>query len=344
MILSLQWHITEECNYRCKHCYHDSFLDKGPSFDEFKNIFFQFLEIKENYFWEKFTSRKITFIWWEPFVRKDFLELLRFINDNINFKLFIIIVSNGSLITQEKLDLIKSFTNLEVRFIISIEWPKDINDSIRWLWSFKKIFNAVELCKKNSFEIFLQLTLSKLNYKNVYDLVPYLKEYNISIWLRRFIPMWLWEKLWESNMLSPEEWYKFSLNNSLINYTLKRKYWIGLYLNWCSEITSYDYNWNWCPINSHQIMIVYHNLDFYPCIKLWISIWNLKNNSLSELFFSEDYIKMLDVHKTIDVCKKCSFFDFCKWWAKCITYSVNKTLSLPDPQCVRAKKIISKFF
>lgn len=344
MILSLQWHITEECNYRCKHCYHDSFLDKWPDMDVLKDIFFQFLDIKENYFWQKFTSRKITFIWWEPFVRQDFFDLLDFINNNINFELFIVIVSNGSLITQEKLDKIKSFSNLKVRFVISIEWPKEINDSIRWIWSFNKIFNAIHLCKNNNFEVFLQLTLSKLNYKHVYELSPFLIRYKVSLWIRRFIPMWLWEKLWKENMLSPEEWYKFTLNTNVVNYSLRSNYGIRFNLNWCSEITSYNYEWAWCPINNHQMIVIYHNLDFYPCIKLWIPIWNLKNNSLKALFLSKSYIEMLKVHNDIDVCKKCSFFDFCKWWAKCITYAVNKTLLLPDPQCIRAKKIISKFF
>lgn len=334
----LQWHITEKCNYRCKHCYQNKYSDAWPSLDILKDIFLQYKKIKTNHFWDTFDNRFINFVWWEPFLRQDFLEFLDFIDKNTQEKLHIWILTNWSLVDQKKIDFLNNLKNLTINFQVSIEWSREVNDYIRWIWSYDKIIKTIELCQKNSLPIHLSFTLTNINKDEILNLVDIVEKYSMRIKIRRLVPIWFWERL-EEFILSPEDWYKFSIKVHKINSVLKSWYFD---LSWCSEVTSYEYNGDWCAINLHRLLVINHDLEIYPCKRLEISLWNLKTDKLVDTFFSEKYIKLLTVHEKIKTCQKCSMFNMCKWWAKCITYNISNKLNQADPQCYRALLINNK--
>jgi len=62
MNLIIQWHITEHCNWRCKHCYHDDYLDEWPDLKTLKGIFDQITSIEKNFFWP-INNKYINFAW-----------------------------------------------------------------------------------------------------------------------------------------------------------------------------------------------------------------------------------------------------------------------------------------
>jgi radical SAM protein with 4Fe4S-binding SPASM domain len=344
MILVAQWHITEECNWRCTHCYHDSYLDKWPSLDKLKEIFIEFLCIKNNFFWI-LSWKRLNIAWWEPFVRPDFIELLEFINSTLEWVwiLDIWIMTNWSYMTQEIIDKLKSLKNINFFYQISIEWREKINDSIRWPWSFKKIVNAIKLAKLNDLKLSLSCTLHKENKNEVFKMLDFVKSNEVFLKVRRLVPMG--QTKWEYNlMLEDKEWYEFTKRLNLVNLSIKKEWskWKFI-LNWCSEITASDYDWEWCWINSQKALTIMHDLKVYSCRRLFIPIWDLNENSLNEIYNSEEYKKHINVYKDIEVCNKCSFKEICKWWAKCITYHRTWKLNLPDPQCYYAKLLKIKY-
>jgi len=99
MNLTFQWHITEQCNWRCTHCYHDEYLEKWPSLQKLKDIFCEIWGINNNLFWE-IKYKNINIAWWEPLIRKDFILLLEYINSKVDY-LHIWIMTNWSLIDDQ---------------------------------------------------------------------------------------------------------------------------------------------------------------------------------------------------------------------------------------------------
>ena len=68
----LQWHITERCNLRCRHCYQDpAFLKEEVGTKELIKILEDFIGQIKAWNLPKETVR-ISLTGGEPFVRKDF--------------------------------------------------------------------------------------------------------------------------------------------------------------------------------------------------------------------------------------------------------------------------------
>ena len=77
--LLLQWHVTERCNLRCTHCYQESHGGAELDFEQLLGILAQFEELLARWRGTKNPHSPrghITVTGGEPFVRRDFLELL----------------------------------------------------------------------------------------------------------------------------------------------------------------------------------------------------------------------------------------------------------------------------
>ena len=77
-----QWHITDLCNLRCKHCYHEHYSQKGLDTDNLIKIGAHLCDASKK--WGKIGSFSIT--GGEPFMRKDsvfrLIDFILFIPDN----------------------------------------------------------------------------------------------------------------------------------------------------------------------------------------------------------------------------------------------------------------------
>jgi len=240
------------------------------------------------------------------------------------------------------LDKLQKLYNLNFSFQISLEWLEKVNDNIRWKWSFQTIKDKIVLLKRRWFKVHLSFTLTNQNKEEVFKLVPFIREYNIRLNVRRLVPMWQSKEEYDL-MLSAEEWYKFTIKVANVNMNiLNKNKFCKIWLSWCSELTWYKYDWAWCGVNDHRILIIMHNLDILSCRRLPIVLWNLKDAKLKDIFFWKEYMEQINSSKKIDICQKCSYYNWCKWWAKCITYAKEKTLSKEDPQCFFAKLLLKK--
>lgn len=109
--------ITRRCNLRCKHCYASKKVEKELDTNEMKSLL---EELSKNKVFE------VIFTGGEPFLRKDFFELLEFAN---SLGLTSIILSNVTTITKE--DGIK-LSNLNVmRVQTSLDGLKETHDEFR---------------------------------------------------------------------------------------------------------------------------------------------------------------------------------------------------------------------
>jgi radical SAM protein with 4Fe4S-binding SPASM domain len=329
----LQWHITERCNLKCKHCYQDPvFLKKEINTRSSVNILKDFIkQIKE---WEIPKQRvKISLTGGEPFVRKDFFNILEECYKNRDVFQYGIL-TNGTFLDKEK---IKKIEQLGVSYVqISLEGMEKINDYIRGKGVFKKVIKSIELLKKTKIDLNFAITVTRLNLKEVPKIINLAKELEIGLGIRRCVSCGSGKKI-EKFFLKPEE------IKLLWHYVLKVKqnFWNQIGLGCEDDILIQDfpqYQAGSCSAG-YVSFTVLPNADVYPCRRLPLFCGNLLKQSFKDVYYNSDILKKLRNKNNInDVCFSCSFFEKCHGGAKCVSFGHFQDFTAPDPQCWRLFK------
>src|SRR4030042_5989863 len=122
----LQWHLTERCNLRCRHCYQQSPVEEmlyeeiGRAIDKFAGVIRYWAA-----HYQVEVSPSIHFTGGEPFLRDDLFDLLRHAR-RTDFQ--VSVLSNGTLITR---DIARQVCEAEVHDIqVSLDGMEEVNISI----------------------------------------------------------------------------------------------------------------------------------------------------------------------------------------------------------------------
>lgn len=215
----IQWHLTERCNWRCKHCYQNGRKVKELSFRELKSILPQCLELFEALQIKPGFAR-INIGGGEPFLRNDFFKFLSLLT---KYKRSVksIIMTNGELITDAIAKDLKKMGMFSVQ--VSLEGLRQTNDAIRGNGAFDTAIRAIKLLRKNKVITRVSLTLTKMNLSEVDGLARYLKELGInSLGIRRYVGLGR-GKLLKESMLSPLEQEDFYFKKENLKKSLMKK-------------------------------------------------------------------------------------------------------------------------
>lgn len=97
----IQWHITNTCNLRCKHCYQNEYHDNDElDITKIRIILDQLSEFKENIC--KSGSLNLTITGGEPFLFPYFKELIKEIKNNKSISSYSIL-TNGHCIDEKQI-------------------------------------------------------------------------------------------------------------------------------------------------------------------------------------------------------------------------------------------------
>lgn len=170
MGLSIKWDITYRCNLKCDHCINGEYLSDSEdeiSYEGITNIVDKISQnIKIDY---------IHFLGGEPLVRKDFVDILLYLDKKgIKFGFN----TNGLLFNKGVIEQIGHLKNFDT-IILSLEGPNtEINDKIRGKNVFNVLLKRMELIKEyreqhpeSSFKLCVNTVLTVLNYKYIADII-----------------------------------------------------------------------------------------------------------------------------------------------------------------------------
>jgi radical SAM protein with 4Fe4S-binding SPASM domain len=330
----IQWHLTERCNWHCRHCYlENERVDELP-FDVHKKILsqcidlFETLHIKPGY-------PRINMGGGEPFMRKDFLKFLRLLSrykDSIQITL----MTNGSFITNT---LAKDLKKWGVRSVqVSIEGLEQENDYIRGKGAFKKTIRAVRILRKNDVHTAVSLTVTRRNVSEIESLAIYLKEIGVNrLGLRRYVPIGRGEQLKEY-MLSPLELRDFYFRREGLGKRLNEMGQFHISYG-CEDgvfVDRHNPSWYNCGVVNGNYLNICANGDILVCRREPTVVGNVVKDNLLEVHFSSQKLwAYRDLSHAHPLCKKCPSFNYCLGGAKCITAAYFGTPFAPDPQCWR---------
>ncbi|HQP00494.1 MAG TPA: radical SAM protein [Caldisericia bacterium] len=319
-----QWHITDYCNLRCRHCYQIKF-DKSSDLP-LEKIKFIVDKISET-LKDKKISVNIT--GGEPFLREDLFDILYYIEKKNNFK-EINIITNGTILNGENikiLDKIKKFKYLK----LSVEsYNKEKNDFIRGKGNLEKVIENIKLFKGlSNKKLIIMITLSMLNYKDLIPFFEFSKDLKVDgVILERFVPLDRGKGIFDS-YLRKDEWkdiirqiiYFLDLNISPEEVIQYKAFWVDLEKNRLKGAL--------CNLGDESMAIMPDGTIF-PCRRLPILYGNILKDDLEDVLKKLKELKDSLKNNLNGKCKNCEIDCV---GCRALTYAVTGDVYEEDPQC-----------
>ena len=180
-----QWHITDRCNQRCKHCYQEDFtsaseLPAGRLYEVADRIFSGVPDRE--------VSVNIT--GGEPLLHPHLFDLIDRMHgypnlDEVN------IITNGTIATDQVLGRIRSFPRIGVIKISLEAGEEGLNDRIRGAGNFGRVLAGIDRMVAGSGKpVVLMITLGAYNVGAIDGVVRLAREHGVSgVIFERFVPL-----------------------------------------------------------------------------------------------------------------------------------------------------------
>jgi AdoMet-dependent heme synthase len=182
----IQWHLTEQCNLKCAHCYQAGTCKDEVPFSEIRRVIGEVKEMigawEDAYGLAFSLSYNIT--GGEPFLRDDLFDVLGEIRGNRGD---IYLLTNGTLVTSDKAKRLAAHGVRGVQ--VSIEGPEKIHDQIRGRGNFSKALRGVQHLLEEAITVTLNATLSRINGGYLMDFVDLASELGVQrLGFSRLVP------------------------------------------------------------------------------------------------------------------------------------------------------------
>ncbi len=183
----IQWHLTERCNLRCRHCYQTGQASGADlSLPEIKEVVSEISEAMEDWAenYQMDFSPSFNLTGGEPLLREDLLDV---INETRARGFDIFLLTNGTLISGQ---MAKSLAEAGVKGVqVSLEGPEEIHDSIRGAGSFAKTMRGVKTLLDAGLTVTLNATLSNINAPSITEMVTIAAEAGVQrLGFSRLVP------------------------------------------------------------------------------------------------------------------------------------------------------------
>ncbi|MDD5312206.1 MAG: radical SAM protein [Dehalococcoidia bacterium] len=323
-----QWHVTERCNRRCLHCYQSTQRTKELSTPELGKI----LTIMETALAKWNRRGSISFTGGEPFIRRtELIDLLEKVDKSAQFD-FYDILTNGSLIDNELLILLKKASKLR-RVQVSLEGSTPTtNDRLRGHGSFAETMKAIKGLKQCGFTVSVMTTVSRLNYRDISNILDLLKQEGVDTFsVERLVPEGKGKQLKDQLLTASEVRDMFELL-----YKLKQKSKTPRILTYrplyCLVAPDDMHNGALCSVGNNALTIMPDG-TVYPCRRLPIPIGNILEDGLFSIWYQSEVL--WDIRNPANLkgkCGQCNLMTHCRG-CRAVAYAVTGDYLAEDPQC-----------
>lgn len=325
--LTLQWHLSEACNLRCKHCYQENHVPVQLPYEDLLKILNQYRNLLK-----RIDAEGLIYLTGgEPLVSPHLFKLLdEFKKDEGLYRFGIL--TNGTLITDELAKKIASYNPYFVQ--VSLEGGEETNDYVRGKGVFKKVGNAIKLLKKYGVRVTVSFTATKLNYKELPFVVEYVEKMGgDAVWSDRYIPLGdQRDSDFVMGMKETQEWLNIMATQHDIQILKQSPTFVSM--ERALQFTKTGRLPYQCAAGN-RLLTVMENGDLVPCRRMPIHIGNLLEDDMLELYLNHPVLLDLQKVKIPTECMKCKDAERCRGGLKCLTYALTKNYELKDVGCDR---------
>lgn len=332
--LGIQWHITNKCDQRCRHCYiFNNKYDKAElNIEILKTILDNFI-----IFCKKLDCEPgITITGGDPILHKDFWDLLSYIKTkNILFT----ILGNPFHLDQKVCDNLYYYGCRTYQ--MSLDGLPETHDKLRMSGSFDATIEKIKVLKNSLIKPNIMSTISKVNYKELPELTKILvdkevnvhafarycpteksdiKNYNIEpLEYRKFL-----DNMWKIYSLLAEQKTIFNLKDHLWTLYLLEEGILSLPNNKDNLII------DGCGCGFKHITLL-PNGDIYACRRFNSLVGNILNESFEKIFFSKKMERYRNI-QNLEGCMDCDILNYCRG-CHAVSYGTYGNFFRKDPQC-----------
>ena len=332
--LLLQWHITERCNLRCAHCYQEGRPGKELPFQDLLKVIEQFktlLASLDRPAGERPTRGHITVTGGEPFVRRDFLDLLEVFRTNRGCFSFAIL-TNGSSIDAP---MARRLRTLGPSFVqVSIEGTETTHDNIRGPGAYDRTVSAVKHLVRERVPTLISFTAHRGNYREFPEVARLGGRLGVSrVWADRLIPMGNGYAL-RDLVLAPEETQEFFQIMRAARQETDRRWFNHTEIAMHRALQFLEGGRPYRCTAGDTLITVQPNGELLPCRRLPIRVGNIMETPLADLYFRSELFRALRERNRIsEGCQHCFFSLSCRGGLKCLSYAMTGDPFRADPGC-----------
>ncbi len=333
----VQWHLTEACNLRCRHCYQgEPGTDEMPLSD-MKKVVAEVSDMiaawSEDY--DVAFSRSMNVTGGEPFLRKDLFAILGEIKQR-GFECYLL--TNGTLITRERAAMLADLGVNGVQ--VSIEGPEDVHDAIRGKGSFAASASGIEHLVDAGLTVTLNVTLSNLNASSMKQIIAFGSHAGARrIGFSRLVPAGKGRSLLPQMLKAEQvrELYESLLSLEIKALEIVTGDPVAAQMKTRSNGDAGNTAVSGCSAGVSGLTIL-PNGNVTPCRRLPLSLGNVRRDSLRELWATSPVLEALrDRGRYRGKCRNCGRWALCRG-CRAIAYAYARSQGendflAEDPQC-----------
>ncbi len=337
-IFSLQWHVTNKCDQRCKHCYIWQKHEKGgitsePSIKQCEKILTNFI----NFCQKMNVQPYLSITGGDPLLYQHIWKLLELVHSK---EIPFTILGNPFHLSVKVVKRIKELGCASYQ--MSLDGTESTHDSLRKPGSFRATLAAISLLNQMGLKSMIMATISLLNYKDIPAVAKLCAENQVKNFaFARYCPTHgdveynIPPLLYRQFLVDMWNVYK-SLIDKGTNFSLKDHLWVpflyeeGLYK--LSEQKDMIMDGCNCAIKH---MTLLPNGTVYACRRFKSPVGKICQQSFEEIFLSTKMSYYRQVEK-LEGCRDCELLYYCRG---CHAVSAGTTGNFfnKDPQCWRCK-------
>lgn len=332
----LQWHLTNRCDQRCRHCYiwrqrSLKGVEEEPTWDQCVQIaeaFFRFCGTVD-------CRPSITLTGGDPMLYPKFWEVAEYLHrQNVP----LIILGNPYHLTAEKLRSLKDLG--VVSFQVSLDGLEKTHDYFRKPGSYQATLAAIRLINESGIRSMVMSTVSLANYREMEDLVRVCVEHKVGNYaFARYCPTHndrdqnippqayrdFLSRMWAVYQELAGGPTNFSLKDHLFTAFL---YETGLFKPGGKPGMIYE----GCNCALRHLTVL-ANGQVYACRRFTSPLGSIYEQTLEAMFYS-DAMEQYRQFDRIEGCNSCELLGFCRG-CHAVSAGLTGDFFAKDPQCWR---------
>ncbi|MBI4286486.1 MAG: radical SAM protein [Chloroflexi bacterium] len=342
----VQWHLTERCNLRCRHCYQQ----KNMAELDYAAVRQGMANIKEALdSWETQYDMKLSpsyqFTGGEPLLRRDLFEILAQARES-GFATSL--MSNGLLITPDIAHHLWEAGVADVQ--ISLEGLETVHDYIRGQGTFWRTLRGIENLRNKDIDCIINVTLSRLNMGQIEGLAQLAETIGVRyLSFSRLVPCGRGEEL-ADEALTPQELAGLYRSLEAINAGGKVKVSsldpLATIAAMKEDVPQGDFPVGGCAAGMFGVTIAADG-SIMPCRRMGLSIGNIAVQSFRVLWAESPVLWSLRSRQSYhNGCESCYYWAVCRGCrAIALAYARaegKEDYLGADPQCPYYRKAASQ--
>ena len=334
---SLQWHITNNCDQRCKHCYIFSTKNNPQEIDWSFSEFVKVLDDYEDFCRIYDKTKFVVLTGGDPILHPYFWEFVKELSVR---KIQFAVLGNPFNITAA--DAIKLEELGSRGYQMSIDGLESTHDLMRRPGSFTTTIQKIKELKAAGARVTIMTTVSKINYTELPKIASLVSSLNVdSFAFSRYCPTHndtdfnltpseyrgLLQEMWEL-------YQELSRNGSKTSFSLKDHLWAPFLY----EIGEYGIDvgmdrviYDGCHCGISHLCIL-ENGQVYACRRFNSPVGIVPRQRIEDIFFSDEMERYRETDK-ISKCNDCKLYGYCRG-CRAVAYGTSGgDYYAEDPQC-----------